>query len=108
MSTPTPERPYARWYGSTRWRAVSEHHRRIHPLCVRCKELGVVMEAQVTDHVVPHHGDPNLFWDPMNLQGLCKVHHDSDKQQLEQKGYTDDIGADGWPTCDQHPVYRSN
>ena len=66
------------------------------------------MQAEITDHVIPHHGDQTLFWDPKNLQSLCKPHHDGSKKQLENKGYHDDIGADGWPTCESHPVYQSS
>lgn len=46
--------------------------------------------ARVTDHIKPHKGNPVLFWDPNNLQSLCKPCHGSEKQ-LEELGYVDRI-----------------
>ncbi|MCP4309588.1 MAG: HNH endonuclease [bacterium] len=35
----------------------------------------------VCDHIKPHRGDPGKFWDPDNLQTLCKSEcHDKHKQ----------------------------
>lgn len=45
--------------------------------------MGYATEATVIDHIVPHKGDPELFFDPDNLQSLCKSHHDSTKQREE-------------------------
>jgi 5-methylcytosine-specific restriction enzyme A len=106
MSTPTEARPWARWYGLSRWRKLARRQLQAHPLCATCLEHGVVVPAQIADHIVPHHGDPQLFWDPANLQSLCKDHHDSSKQQVEHKGYVNDIGVDGWPCDPAHPANR--
>ena len=105
MSTPTPQRPYARWYGLQRWRRRSALQLKQHPLCAMCLEHGVVVPAQVADHVVEHHGDPHLFWFG-DLQSLCKNHHDSSKQQIEHAGFVRDIGTDGFPVDDRHPFNR--
>lgn len=35
-----------------------------------------VEPAEVTDHILPHHGDPGLFWAEWNLQTLSKRQHD--------------------------------
>lgn len=67
-----------------------------------CEEHGVVTLADVADHVVPHHGDEQLFWFG-ELQSLCYSHHNSTKQQIENKGYVNDIGVDGWPVDSNHP-----
>jgi len=64
------------------------------------------MAADVVDHIVPHRGDAKLFWDPANLQSMCKPHHDSSKAQLEHKGFVDDIGTDGFPVDENHPFNR--
>lgn len=63
-----------------------------------CKGEGFIRAATVADHVQEHKGDPILFWDPDNLQSLCKRHHDSDKQSFE-KGGTAIVRVDlnGWP-----------
>lgn len=46
------------------------------PLCVSCLEQGLTAEAKVTDHIIPHKGDRELFWNPRNWQALCKPCHD--------------------------------
>jgi 5-methylcytosine-specific restriction protein A len=46
-------------------------------LCVPCKAAGRLVPATVVDHVVPHRGDPALFWDERNWQSLCKPCHDA-------------------------------
>ncbi|WP_435645121.1 HNH endonuclease [Butyricicoccus porcorum] len=37
---------------------------------------GRYTRATVVDHIVPHRGDPKLFWDQTNWQSLCKQCHD--------------------------------
>lgn len=39
--------------------------------------------ASVVDHVDPHHGDPDKFWDSSMWQSSCDWHHNSVKQKLE-------------------------
>jgi 5-methylcytosine-specific restriction enzyme A len=76
-----------------------------HPLCKMCLARGLVVAAQVADHVIPHKGNYNLFWFG-ELQSLCTDCHNRDKQQIERKGYTTDIGKDGWPTDQRHPANK--
>ena len=59
-----------------RWRKASKQFLTVNPLCVKCKETGKIKRATVTDHVVPHKGDPILFWNESNWQALCKRCHD--------------------------------
>lgn len=40
------------------------------PLCAQC---GVA--ATDVDHIVPHRGDRQAFWDASNWQSLCKACH---------------------------------
>jgi 5-methylcytosine-specific restriction endonuclease McrA len=98
-----------KWYHLKRW----EHLRRLHlskePLCVMCKESDFIIAGNVVDHKIPPRGDYLLFWDPNNLQTLCFDHHNSSKQQIEKsgnkgKGYTREIGADGFPVDVNHPA----
>jgi 5-methylcytosine-specific restriction protein A len=58
------------------WRRYSELYRLENPWCVECLKQGRTMRAEVVDHVIPHRGDRDLFWDTGNHQGLCKRHHD--------------------------------
>lgn len=68
---------YRKWYNTERWKAVRKIVWNRNPLCVECQKLGVVREATDIDHIVPHRGDYDLFWDIDNLQGLCKSCHSS-------------------------------
>lgn len=54
-------------------------------LCRMCQAIGLVELATVVDHIVPHKGDMELFWDRSNWQPLCKRHHDREKQQHERR-----------------------
>lgn len=54
------------------------------PLCKMCEEEGHVTEATVVDHIIPHRGDQDRFWDTDNWQPLCKRHHDATKQSEER------------------------
>jgi 5-methylcytosine-specific restriction enzyme A len=72
------ERPSAarRGYGS-RWRRARAAYLVLNPLCVRCQATGYIGSSTVVDHVVPHRGDPKLFWDERNWAALCKRCHDA-------------------------------
>ena len=39
----------------------------------------------VADHIIPHRGDPALFWAEANLQCLCIWCHSSAKQAAERR-----------------------
>jgi 5-methylcytosine-specific restriction enzyme A len=93
------------WHKKQRWRNRSAMQLQDHPLCVMCLDQGIVMPATVADHFIPHRGDPQLFWFGC-LQSLCWPHHNGTKQQEEKKGFSHDIGADGFPTDARHPFNR--
>ena len=59
-----------------KWRKMSKAFLEAHPLCVRCMQEGRYVKATVVDHIIPHRGDPELFWDQSNWQSLCKRCHD--------------------------------
>lgn len=67
---PAPElRPSAAARGyDRRWQVASRHYlaRPENRLCAICHQA-----AECTDHIVPHNGDPRLFWDVTNWQALC-------------------------------------
>jgi 5-methylcytosine-specific restriction enzyme A len=44
---------------------------------VPCQAAGRLAAATVVDHIVPHRGDPVLFWDEGNWQSQCKPCHDA-------------------------------
>ena len=55
-------------------------------LCAICLKSGRVTASAVVDHIKPHKGDYELFWDPKNHQGACKPCHDS-KTAKEDGGF---------------------
>ena len=59
-----------------KWRAARDRYLRRNPLCAECLKAGIITPATVVDHVVPHRGDKQLFWDEKNWQPLCKNCHD--------------------------------
>ena len=65
-----------RGYGP-RWRRARAAYLARHPLCVPCAAAGRLVQATVVDHIVPHSGDPVLFWDEANWAALCKACHDA-------------------------------
>lgn len=75
-----------RGYGA-RWRKLRRSFLNKHPLCVECSRLNIVKEATVVDHIKPHRGNQDLFWDQDNWQALCKRHHDQ-KTATEEGSWT--------------------
>jgi 5-methylcytosine-specific restriction protein A len=49
-------------------------------MCEECRRVeqagGTPDAASVTDHIIPHGGDPVLFWAESNWQAMSKQHHD--------------------------------
>jgi len=81
------------------WRKARLMYLIKNPLCVYCKQRdAVVTPAEVVDHIKPHNGDQELFWDVNNWQALCKRHHDTVKAEEEGRHKEKPtIGIDGWP-----------
>jgi 5-methylcytosine-specific restriction protein A len=69
------DEPGRKWYATARWAALRKRVLDEDPLCAWCQAKGYVRGATDVDHVVPHRGDPRLFWDRSNLQGLCAECH---------------------------------
>jgi 5-methylcytosine-specific restriction enzyme A len=99
------KQPWHRLYHTKRWERIRRLQLQKEPLCRMCKANGIVREANVADHIVPHRGDPKLFWFG-ELQSLCPGCHDVGKRQVERTGYSKEIGADGYPVDPRHPVNR--
>jgi 5-methylcytosine-specific restriction endonuclease McrA len=95
--TSPDSRPWRHLYGRSRWKRLRHVQLSEQPLCVYCLTQDIVEVATIVDHRTPHKGDEELFFDPDNLQSLCKRHHDSTKQMEEHGKTVLFIGADGWP-----------
>ena len=97
---------YRYLYKTKAWRFRRLAFLECHPLCERCSKDGKVTAATVVNHRKPHKGDAALFFDEANWQPLCKPCHDGPTQQFERRGYTTEVGADGFPTDPNHPANR--
>lgn len=59
-----------------RWQKARLIHLRNEPLCRECLKENKATPATVVDHIVPHKGNAELFWDSEgNWQSLCFHHH---------------------------------
>lgn len=68
------------------WRRIRAEWLRQHPTCTECAKRGRLTSATEVDHIVPHRGDRALFYEPTNLQALCKPCH-SRKTAKEDGGF---------------------
>ena len=85
-----------------RWRKARINFLTDNPLCVYCQKAGIVTQATEVDHIIPHRGDPELFWDVSNWQGLCSDHHRATKQKEESIGREVGCDIDGNPNQSDH------
>lgn len=60
----------------SKWRKARCRYLKAYPLCKLCESQGKLVKATVVDHMIPHRGDEQLFWDESNWQSLCKSCHD--------------------------------
>lgn len=65
---------YARGYNK-RWQRARQTYLANHPLCVECMKQGKYVMATDVDHIIPHRGNQNIFWDTENWQSLCHSCH---------------------------------
>lgn len=68
----------------SRWQRYREKFLKDHPLCVDCLKAEKVIAATDVDHIIPHKGNKELFWDPNNHQALCHSCHS--KKTAEEDG----------------------
>ncbi len=85
VETAKRESSSKRGYGS-RWQKARRTYLLSHPLCAHCETQGMLTQATIVDHIVPHKGDQKLFWDATNWQPLCKPCHDR-KTATEDGGF---------------------
>jgi 5-methylcytosine-specific restriction protein A len=93
-----------RGYGH-KWREARLVFLKVNPLCVFCLQQDRVTQATVVDHIKPHKGDMHLMWSRNNWQSLCKLHHDSTKQRIENTGKEIGCTVDGLPIDARHHWY---
>lgn len=57
-------------YHTPEWRRARDAYLRANYACVACGKA-----ANTVDHIKPHRGDPELFWDARNWQPMCFLCH---------------------------------
>ena len=70
-------------YYSYKWRKFRLNYLKRHPLCIECKNNGLIMKAIIVDHIIPIEKGGSVY-DENNLQPLCMVHHA--KKSARDKG----------------------
>lgn len=73
-----------------RWEKFSKDFLARNPLCEYCSTSKRTVPATVTDHDLPHGGDPALFWDN-TFTALCTPCHNGTKRRLERRHSGDDL-----------------
>lgn len=71
---------YNALYHTGKWRAMRAAHLKAYPYCVMCGGV-----ATVADHIEPHCGNEEVFFNERNLQSLCASCHS--KKTLKENGY---------------------
>lgn len=102
---PFRERGWRDWYNTAAWLRRRSLQLKFEPLCKICLDRDKTTPATIVDHVEPHQGDWNKFRLGA-LQSLCKRCHDQCKQRIDRRGYSFDVGNDGWPTDPRHPANK--
>jgi 5-methylcytosine-specific restriction endonuclease McrA len=84
-------------YSSSQWHKLRYYQLQSKPLCALCEAQGFTMAAAIVDHVKPHKGARELFFNSHNLQSLCKPCHDKHKRLKELHGIMRGHDLNGWP-----------
>jgi 5-methylcytosine-specific restriction enzyme A len=92
-------------YHSKRWQSQRKMQLDMYPLCQWCEREGRITPASLVHHVQQHHLDPVKFYDN-DFVSLCSDCHDVEAQGIESRGYSVNVGSDGWPIDALHPANR--
>lgn len=111
----TRQQTKSRPHNDRAWVKASAAFLQQFPMCVLCvcrgeynrgvSEMSVDTQRNlIVDHITPHRGDMDLFWDQDNWETLCRCPcHDVDKSRHEHKGRT----AEQWYSLLRHEVEKS-
>jgi len=74
LSRPAYAKVHA-WHNLQRWHRLRADVLRAEPFCRSCRAQGRKCLTVDVDHIQKHEGNPDLFWNRANLQGLCRSCH---------------------------------
>lgn len=97
---------YRKLYFTPAWRIRRKAQLDRIPWCEPCKREGRSRKATTVNHLIPHHGDPDLFLHGP-LESACENCHNQMIQRAERRGYRPTIDPDGWPTDPAHPFNKA-
>ena len=83
-------RDHHKLYNTAQWQALRKNILYKYPTCQRCQTYGYLTAGVDVDHVQPHRGNSDLFYNLSNLQTLCRSCH-SWKSQREGDEYDSDL-----------------
>jgi len=89
-------------YRLNRWTKLRKQKLLADPLCWYCLQMGNVTVADTVDHIIPHKGDLELFFDWDNLRSSCKPCHNSAAALKDRLGFSPGCGLDGLPVDGGH------
>ena len=101
---------YRHLYSTARWRRTRADQLAREPLCRMCAAQSRTTAATVCDHVDPNSKltEAGFFAGP--FASLCDAEpwrcHSRAKQREERRGYSPEVGADGFPTDPRHRANR--
>jgi hypothetical protein len=98
--------PWARFYGTERWRRRSLLNLKMHKhLCQECLKVGKVEPATISHHINEWRENSTEldFWCG-ELTALCADCHAEIHGYNKSRGFITDIGPDGWPIDPQNPA----
>ncbi len=78
---------------TTRWDKAAATFRARRPWCLGCEAIGDSVPTELVDHVVPHNGNQDVFWDTALWQPCCRHHHDVVKRKLQAMYTAGEIAA---------------
>ena len=90
------ERYWSNWTGQRKWRKLRRAHLAREPLCRECLKEGKVTPATDVDHIEPHRGDKDKFWNGAK-QSLCAQCHGRKSAEENGKRVRPKIEVDGSP-----------
>ena len=90
-----------RLYDSVRWRHLRAQVLNEEPLCRLCARMGRDTAADTVDHIEPHKGIYEKFYDRKNLQALCSHCHGIKRRQ-DRGGLLPGCDIDGLPLDSKH------
>ena len=83
------------FYKQSKWRKLSVHYRRLHPLCAECEREGRATPSKMVDHIKPYKTHPALAYEWSNLRALCWACHNRIGERVGLVGATVHTSGEG-------------